>query len=197
MERKNNKYATIMGISITSLQIIATIYMTTMLLVYGLLYKGTQKGDSNVLTYIELTLRGYTILLFFVMMGILIAMIVTGLKLYRLKISTPEEYKNKQPTIIGYCVIQVLLVITFTLMFSLLMFRNAFRGIHMAVPIVFSMVSIALCIGMINYFVIEIKSNNPQVKDNSRDYIQETLINKKYEIDNQNKNNINDTINKK
>ncbi|HBP43693.1 MAG TPA: hypothetical protein DD621_03340 [Clostridiales bacterium] len=67
----------------------------------------------------------------------------------------------------------------------------------MAVPIVFSMVSIALCIGMINYFVIEIKSNNPQVKDNSRDYIQETLINKKYEIDNQNKNNINDTINKK
>lgn len=197
MERKNNKYATIMGISITSLQIIATIYLTTMLLVYGLLYKGTQKGDSNVLTYIELTLRGYTILLFFAMMGILIAMIVTGLKLYKLKISTPEEYKNKQPTIIGYCVIQVLLVIIFTLMFSLLMFRNAFRGIHMAVPIVFSMASIALCIGMINYFVIEIKSNNPQVKDNSRDYIQETLINKKYEIDNQNKNNINDTINKK
>lgn len=180
MNRKNTQISAILGIVLSALEIVSVCFLCGIILVYGLFFKGTPKGDSNVLTNVFVSIKFFSLLIAFAAIGFLAFMITYALNIYKTYNLTPLDYKNKTPLFKIYMVVQVLTYIAITTCYLLLCFKGAFNTAILSVIIIF----LAICIILMflhSYFInIDIMANNKVVKRDSVTNIKDGNFNQKY-----------------
>ena len=180
MNRKNTRNSAILAIILHSLLIVATVFVSIMIVVYGLFLKGTPKGDESVLLEIFEVLQFYTILIMIVMVGFFIFMISYSLKIYRLDTLSPLEYKLKDALIKIFNILNGFCVGVMTILMLMLCFAGAFNSALLSVIIIF--LGLCFILAFVSIYLIKCDTlvNNREVKRDTVSNIKTGNFNQKY-----------------
>ncbi len=180
MNRKNTQISAIIGMTISALYILGVLFMCAMIFAYGLFFKGTPKGDGNILVDIFEVLKFFTLLISVILFGYFGFMISYSLRVYKTHNQTVLDYKEKDALFKIYNILNVFNLFIVLIPLLLLCFKSAFTSTMVSVIIIYLAICVILLFLQTSMLNSDILKNNNIVKRESVSNIKEGNFNQKY-----------------